>query len=677
MLLYLLVGIMEQLIINALKGACGNKNIKFQVIVQDNQLHIYANHRNDYHPNYLILEENVGAAIASLSLNGIDSVWLYSRPLGQVEPNWQVFVELPTQVSGKIEDTSGNQDNSTYLDSDLNIDDIGDFDFPTSNSIGDTGLLHDTGLIHNNLLQEEEINPFLTDLSDNKGLSDVTDFVGFSAGNSNGDAGLLQDNGLVSGRTLQEKAEINAFAAHQNDSATVSSLECSSLIQYCFVTNQKLLTDKTFPPDKNIMRMVKFFHHLSANDQHQVLPILEQYFREGITPELEKISPAIQKWFGQIKEFDDDERDLFFVWLSRYCFDPAATLAEFKTISSQQAAEMVNKNSRRSTEYSFAPVAKDAKSSTIYEDLELNEPKFQLPPKVKQLLLPGIWVLATIVLIILSVVSHNSQIVIASAQTPALCNDALSSPEYCRLAVNLAGEKKIAQAPESLFPLTEVTEVVADYGCARYANLKAGIDITDIAPETNPVISSRGEKIFPHIYVIEAEQKNRQQPGNIKVGCVYTTGQGQRSPKKLAADIIPANWPDEHYQQQTSSKSNLTFGIYTNPINLGLYTIFGALGIAIASWLNLGLKINHTHTVYLVALVLGIVQLIIALLPFLGLLEAIIFPILTILIASVVFKDFQLNWKRGYPSVAISILLVVAAQFLLYSLCLGLITSLV
>lgn len=73
---------MEQLIIQALKSACENNNIKFQVIVQGKELHIYANHRQDYHPNYGILEENVSRAIASLSLAEIESFWLYGRPLG-------------------------------------------------------------------------------------------------------------------------------------------------------------------------------------------------------------------------------------------------------------------------------------------------------------------------------------------------------------------------------------------------------------------------------------------------------------------------------------------------------------------------------------------------------------------------------------------------------------------
>ncbi|NJO98113.1 MAG: hypothetical protein HC764_20700 [Pleurocapsa sp. CRU_1_2] len=162
------------------------------------------------------------------------------------------------------------------------------------------------------------------------------------------------------------------------------------------------------------------------------------------------------------------------------------------------------------------------------------------------------------------------------------------------------------------------------------------------------------------------------------MGCVYTTGEGQRSPRKIAADLIPVNWPTEHYQKQTPEDHTLAFGRLTKPINLGLSTIFATLGIAIACRLNLGLRINHTHTIYLVALILGIVQLANTLLMptnFLGLLGAITFPILTIAIASLLIKDFQLNWN-SYPSIALSVLAIIAIQFLLSSLCLELINSL-
>jgi hypothetical protein len=657
--------VMEQSIIKALKGACGNKNLKFQVIVQDDQLHIYVNHQQDHQPNYTLLKENVSAAIASLALDTVNSFWLYSRPLGQVEPNWQVFGELPSQDQDEIEDTNSNGDNLEHLESEINIDieGVGNFDLLTSdNTMGDAELLLDWD-VNDKILSEK---------------TEVTDVVSFSAANSNGDTGLLQDQGLVHGRPLKE-VEINTFSSSLSDTTeAVNFAANNNLAQYCFIRNQELLTGKQVAPSKKVMRLVKFFHYLSDSDRQQLPPILESYFREGVIYQGEEILPAIQNWLAQIGALDDEERSALALWLSRYCFEPTATLEEFKTISTQNTSQMNIKTANRVTEYSFVSVNDNSPPSlTTDPEIKLDKTKFQLPAWVKHLLLPGIWILATIILILLGIINHNSKIVIASAEIPAICSNTIGSPEYCRLAVNLAGEQAIAQAPKTLFPLTEVTEAVATYGCSRYANLKAGIAIANIAPETTPVISSHGEKVFPHIYVVEVQQKNANQLGKTRVGCVYTTGKEQRSPRKIAADVIPLNWPTEHYQKQTGEGNHLSFGRFTKPINLGLSTIFAALGIAIASRLNLGLKIQHIRTIYLVALMLGMVQLMITLLPSFGLLGAIFIPISTILISSLLLQDFQLNWKRGYASIAISVLAIVAIQFLLSSLCLGLITSLV
>jgi hypothetical protein len=647
---------MEQLIIKALKAACGNKNIKFQVIVQDEQLHIYVNHRQDHQLNYSLLTENVSAAIASLALDKINSFWLYGRPLGQVEPNWQVFMAIPSHDQDKIEDTIGNTGNLEHLESEIELEDLGNFDLATSGTTGDAGLL------------EQDVTQ----------KTQVTDVVSLAEANSNGDTGLLQNQGLIHGRPLKE-AEIN-FSDYLNHTTEAANLTANNnLAQYCFISNRELLTGKKVAPSNKVMRLVKFFHYLANSDRQQLLPILESYFQTGVIDkgQEKEISPTIQNWLEQIDALEDEERSIFALWFSCYCFNPTVTLAEFKTISAQNNPQIKIKPANQATESSFVPVDHDfAPSSTINLDqnIKQDQTKSQLSLIVKQLILPGIWILATIILILLGIINHNSQIVITSAQIPALCLNTIGSPEYCRLAVDLAGEKAIAQAPKTLFPLTKVTEAVATYGCARYANLKA--DVRQIAPEVTPVISSHGEKIFPHIYVVQAQQKNAKQSKNIRVGCVYTTGTNQRSPKKIATDLIPLNWPIEHYQKQTGQANYLALGIFTQPINLGLFTIFAALGTAIASRLNLGLKIQHTHTIYLVALILGVVQLIIALLPSFGLLGAIFMPISTILLASLLLEDFQLNWKRGYPSITITILAIVAIQFLLSSLCLELINSL-
>jgi hypothetical protein len=696
---------MEQLIIQALKSACGNRNIKFQVIVQDEQLHIYANHRQDYQPSYSVLESNVRAAIASLALDKITSFWLYGRPLNQVEPNWKVFGELTTQDNDAIEEDTDSNDTdiqtedlaylTAEIDSEIGIEGIGNFDLLTSGSTGDARLLLDQSSSQKNLPSEElvsakseEVQSFFSPDS----LADEGSFSEATSKASTGDTGLLLSQGLIHGSPLKE-AEIGAsFSQKDNpgDSTEVTNISShNKLVQYCFISDHQLLTEKAVAPSKEIMRLVKFFHYLADDDQQQLAPIVESYLGDGLIEPGAEPLPAIQNWLTKISALDGEELSAFALWLSRYCFAPTVTLEEFKAIALQNAAGMNIKKANRTTEYSFVPGKDDASlpatmPSTIESDLKLDQGKFQLPPRVKrlvkQLILPGIWILVTIILILVTIISHKALNMATPVEIPALCKNTIGNPEYCRLAVELAGEKAIAQAPQSLFPLTEVTERVADYGCARYANLKAGLAIAKIAPEITPVISSHGEKVFPHIYVVEAEQKNSLQLGNTKVGCVYTTGQGQRSPKKLAADLIPVNWQIEQYQPQTAEGKNLAFGRLAKPITLGLSTIFAALGIAIASWLNLGLKVQRTHTIYLVALLLGMVQLgITQLMPanFLGLLGGIIFPILAILLASLLLPDFQLNGQRGYGYIAISVLAILAIEFLLYSLCLELITSLI
>ncbi|MGB5710651.1 MAG: hypothetical protein WBM44_07045, partial [Waterburya sp.] len=562
-------------------------------------------------------------------------------------------------------------------------------DFPTDNSTGaDTGLLQDTGMVHKNFFKEEEINTIAATVTTETGFEedalDELDFEDFLEDDSTGDTGLLHDTGLIHGSPLkEEEINFNTFTISEIESEIVESpdldLNDNSFAQYCFVTNKKLLTSDIIPPGKEIMRLVKFFHHLSENNQHKLLPILDSYFLHAEAPNLEKMAIAIQKWFKQIGELNYDDRQMVAIWLSRYCFDTETTLEEFKAIAAQHATVSMKKKAKgRSTEYSFTSLNSNPSSAKSEQPDELTEKGFHLPPIFKKLILPGVWILATVILLVLGIMSNNSTTIIASQQIPSLCSNTIGSTNYCRLAVNLAGEKTIAQPPKSLFPLTEVTETVATYGCERYANLKAKIS-SNIAPEQTPVRSSYGEKIFPHIYVISAEQKNVKQGGHTKVGCVYTTGQGQRSPKLLAADIIPSNWPTEHYQKQARLNANLSFGIFTKPINLGLYTIFAALGIALASWSNMGIKINHPQTIYLVALILGIVQVISSSITstFLGIVGTVALPILAIFIASLLIKDFQINWNRGYPLIATSVLMMIAIQFLFYVLCLGLINGLV
>ena len=174
---------------------------------------------------------------------------------------------------------------------------------------------------------------------------------------------------------------------------------------------------------------------------------------------------AVKKWLRQIDELNDEDRQMFAIWLSRYCFNSSATLEEFKTITARNKEKTTAaKVKYRSTEYSFTPSNGNSSNSAPKEFNELEETKFQLPPAVRKLILPGIWVLATVILLTLGIATNNPNNVAAKG-IPSLCNDTIASTDYCRLAVNLAGERTIVKSSSGLFPLTEVTETVASYGC--------------------------------------------------------------------------------------------------------------------------------------------------------------------------------------------------------------------
>jgi len=620
----------RDLIIQALKSACGNKNLRFQVIVQNSKLHIYLNRQADYILDYARVTDCVSNAIASLDFDDLQGIWLYSRPLGEVKPDWQVFVEFPLLIKTEEDSDTFATVNQT-AESDSTDFDFGDFEFSEDDSMGDTGLLQNTGMIHGKPLEEEEIITF-----------------------------------------------INIDKPSETD-APEPAVEVNALQKYCFVTNKKILTGDIIPPEKTIVRLVKFFHHLSDNNQQKILPLLDEYFKTGKTAETENLPIALQKFLKQITELEPDDRATVAIWLSRYCFNSSGTIEEFKAIAQRQLekGEAAKKSKRSNTEYSFTPANTAATVSSVKDRVDHLAPrKFQLPPIVQQSIIPIMWTFFTVILVGLGVYTSNATVKSTAQQIPSLCQTTIGSPNYCRLGVNLAGEKAILTAAKNVFPMSDVTEEVADYGCQRYANVKAEA-LTNLDPKNNPVVSSYGEKIFPNIYVVEAVQKNAEQSGNVRVACVYTTGPGERSPTKLANDIIPNNWPDEYYKQPTAS-SNLAFGIYTNAINLALYTLFSAIGIAIASGFDLGIKVTkRPDTIYWVALILGIVQLIAVNLPLLNFIASIVLPIATILIVSQLMKNFKINWNYSHRLVVLGILVIIAVQFLLYGLSIKFINALI
>ena len=674
----------QKLIVQTLKSACGNKSFRFQVIIQNAKLHIYINHKTDTHPGYAFLTKLIAQAIAPLPLAEYKGAWLYSRKLGEIEPNWQTYIEFPLAIEVDEMDTIGNSQTPS-MDEETGFSNASE-----ANSGGSTDLLRHSGMIHKDALNQEDVDTFAHKLVDENELTQnlYHDFeLSEFSDNSSGDTGLLNDTGMIHKAALYEE-EINTFAdklsgdnslgfdiAEQVNNTPTNAEDSSNnssqlnLAQYCFVSNQKMLTGEMTPPDKETIRLVKLFHHFSDSNKEKILPILDDYFRLAKIPNTENLSITVQKWFQQITELDDDHRYIAEIWLSRYCFASSVTLEDFKAIAATNAAIRAEKKKGYGSNHIITSASIDRENTfTSKFDTELKSDRVTISSFVQKYLLPMVWTAATVVIIFLGINTNNS--LVGSQNNPSLCKSTIGSQAYCRLGVNLVGEKKIKQLAPSAFPLTASSEAEAMRGCQRYANLKSSI--VDIDPLKNPVISSYGERVFPHIYVAEARQKSIKNDQPIKVGCVYTSGNGERSPLLVKADVIPVNSSTAAIET-LPEKSNISFGIYTNAINLGLYTIFTTIGLAIAAKFNLGIEIKNLQTIYLVALAVAIVQSLVGV----NFLAGTILPVITMIVLSFVIQDFKFNRNFGYPPIAVGICVIVATQFLLYGLFQILINSLV
>ena len=108
----------EEQIIQAIASVCGDSTIHFQIIVQDDILHVYINRQTEL--DYQLITQQIYAAVASIKSLTFRGIYLYSRFLGETEPDWQRYLVirespeavldsinyLATEITTEIENTN-------------------------------------------------------------------------------------------------------------------------------------------------------------------------------------------------------------------------------------------------------------------------------------------------------------------------------------------------------------------------------------------------------------------------------------------------------------------------------------------------------------------------------------------------------------------------------------------
>ena len=259
----------EEQILKAIADACEDDTLRFQIIIQDGVLYVYINRPVEAELDYQELESKIQAAINNLN-SDFQEITLYSRVLGEIEPDWQ----------STTSDTEESRLNSTQISSMMEAI---------------TEAVEATNSIVKRIERELDIpESFAEPVNDFEELPTTAD-----DGNSN------------------------------FDSSTIRSIDRAiwklDLNQYCFIRNQRLLYSVLSPPKKNIARLVNIFHLFGQSEQRSQLPILEQYFDRGVVPNLDSFDPEVQSWWTAIVMLDSDQKRQLAIWLSRYCMHPEQT----------------------------------------------------------------------------------------------------------------------------------------------------------------------------------------------------------------------------------------------------------------------------------------------------------------------------------------------------------------
>ena len=266
----------EEKILRTIGDRTEDERLHFQAIVQDKTLHIYMNRDTDEYIDHSQLTDTIKTAIAELQELDLLAVELYSRMLGEVEPDWQTSIEL--------------------VDPEVVAEDLKAIASDVKQEVAETKSLV------KQIEQEIEIDASSLE---------------------------IQPNTNPKAKLTAESAAESEDRETQTEEKTVKAEESRTgdFGQYCFIRNKGLIKADLVPPQTKIAQLLDVFAKFEVSQQRSQLPLLVEYFKNLQEPDLSDVTPEIQNWWTEAIALDGDPKRKFAIWLSRYCFDPESTMA--------------------------------------------------------------------------------------------------------------------------------------------------------------------------------------------------------------------------------------------------------------------------------------------------------------------------------------------------------------
>ncbi|WP_009632988.1 phage holin family protein [Synechocystis sp. PCC 7509] len=438
-------------------------------------------------------------------------------------------------------------------------------------------------------------------------------------------------------------------------------VEKSPFANYCFISNKGLLTFQVLPPDETVCKLIQFFHNVPDSSKADILPLLEIFFASSVVSSTEQFEDEIQQWFEQLTQLDNAQIRKASIWFSRYCFNPEKTMTEVMVIIEPEPVKVAPPQNTTSGEHitNLSPTRVTQKHPS--QTNTSKKQKIVSTAKFHPLALPIAWLIFTFIVISLTISSFDPEQALKAA-----CKNTTGKQEYCRLAVQMVGETTFKQAAKIFtFPMNSILQKESIELCLNKANSNAGRSRRQGTNIEVLPLSTYGEEIFPGMFFADISQTDFKPPGQpVRTGCLLVnTG---RDAEILGQSIIPTNWPKQPFENEklTPDKFRRTTTVYSVALILGAGTLFNAIGLYIVSLFGIGIRVTALETIYKAAFLLGILESITLVIPFiLMLILGLPIKSLALGVIGIFIKDFKVQWSEGYLIVAAGTLIIIGVSF--------------
>jgi hypothetical protein len=616
----------EAVILQSLEQACPGLDLYFQIIVQPDTLYIYINRQAGEKLNYKALTLNLKRAIAALELPDVQWMILFSRVLGATDPDWQSDALSITEPEISDETLS---DDPTVTASHTELDDVLP-DHPSTETI------------------EEGAEPSPT-------------------------VSIAPSQSI-------EPDDLNSPEDHQ---------QADDISQYCFIQNKALVTSDVLPPEANITALVEALHQLSDPEKLSILPRLEPFFKTQQLESAVQDSEAIAEFCEKLRSLKGFELRKASIWISRYCHNPQQALEQSGVVARSahsstpsgavELEEPVDDDPLQ--QYSVNVRHKPVQSGLSYESYRAARNQKPARPKFswQLLVIPVLWTLFTLIGVCYSVQANHGPDAIAR-----ICKNTKGQPEYCKLAVQLVGTDTYKTYSKQTSPTEPMVVEKASQECMLPAILNTGVTLRDLKEDKyketyQEIYQNSGpprptsHELSPGFFVLDVNWISpKDKTTSVRTACVFGTVQNKisqtQSPKLLASEVIPNQWPQVPLKKKPAqvkvADAQSLHGFLTL---LGTNALFAAIGLFIIMFLNLGIRVGTLNALYQAAFIFSAIDVVISAIPMIGHFHFIRFtavPVVGLMITSIFVKEMELDLSVGYKVLAMAGGILVGIRFL-------------